>query len=123
MGFQPIVVQFAKVSLDRDEPDAPREDYARLRSLVAERFPSFGFYNVADPVISELGEAVVSVGDALDDIADIARDLSEVVWRFDHTTENDALWSFWLSYDIHLRSHVCNLQVFLEAYRHEPLTP
>ena len=114
---------FAGVSLDAGSPDSPLADYARFRSLAVVRFPSFGFYNVADPVIPESDEAKTGIGDALDDIADIAQGLAEVEWRFEHTTENDALRSFWFSYDVHLRSHIRGLQSFLEAFWDAPLSP
>jgi hypothetical protein len=51
------------------EVDAPRQDGASLYKQVAARFPSFGYYPVADPIKS-LEDALMTA-DAIDDLADL----------------------------------------------------
>jgi hypothetical protein len=99
---------------ERDYPDAPRKDYSATRQVVSARFPELGFYNTPDSVTQHIAETKISVGDAIDDISDIAIDLYEVLWRFDHTTVDDALWYFEFSYVSHWEYHLRELQVCLQ---------
>jgi hypothetical protein len=79
---------------ERDYPDAPRKDYNAMRQLVSPHFPDLGYYNVPSCVTQEIAQTGIDVGDAIDDIADIAIELCEVLWRFNHTSIDDALWYF-----------------------------
>jgi hypothetical protein len=60
---------------ETDYPDPPDQSYDDLRALVSKRFPDYSYYNVAEPITTDIGEAGTIVGDAIDDLADIARDL------------------------------------------------
>lgn len=51
------------------EIEAPRQDGPSLYKQVAERFPAYGFYPVADPSKS-LDDALMTA-DAIDDLADL----------------------------------------------------
>ncbi len=54
------------------EIDAPRQDGASLYKQVAERFPAYGYYPVADPAKS-LDDALMTA-DAINDLADLTLD-------------------------------------------------
>jgi hypothetical protein len=99
---------------ERDYPDAPRKDYSTLRAVVAPRFPELGYYNIPGSVTQRIGEAELHVADAIDDIADIARDLYEVQWRWEHTSHDNALWYFTNSYSMHWEEHLRGLQLCLQ---------
>jgi hypothetical protein len=75
-----------------DYPDAPRVDYKAVYSLVGNHFPDLGYYNVAHPGTQRIADASILVGDSIDDIADILLDVKEVVWCWEHTSVDDALW-------------------------------
>src|SRR5688500_8010306 len=76
-----LATHFADFIFDEtDYPDAPTREYAELRDLVSPNFPDCGYYNVAHNISTEIGEGSTSVGDAIDDICDIARDMEEVLW-------------------------------------------
>ncbi len=64
-----------------DERDAPETDFMESYAALGKRFPEFGLYAVADPTEPLNDEPMV--GDAIDDLADIVRELDEVLWRFD----------------------------------------
>ncbi len=104
---------------DVDQPDPPDTDRDRLRRLAVERFPGFGYYNVPGEITEKIMEAEMVVGDALDDVVDIARDLSDVAWRWEHTSAKDALWHFRFGYEHHWGWHLRNLQLYLHALRRE----
>jgi hypothetical protein len=63
---------------EADYPNASREDYAHLRELASKRLPEFDYYNIASSITEKVGEAEIHIGDAIDDVADITRDLREV---------------------------------------------
>jgi hypothetical protein len=77
---------------------------------MAARFPDFGFYSVADP--GDLPGEVL-VGDAIDDLCDIARDLREVRWLADHGHEADAIFAFRFGYQSHWGQHLHDLRRYL----------
>jgi hypothetical protein len=67
--------------------------------------------------ISEyVGEAALGVADAIDDLADVARDLEEVQRRWKDCPE-DALWHFAFLYRAHWGGHLRSLQVYLHDRR------
>ena len=97
---------------DEDDSDLEPPGYPDgLYHRVAERFPSLGYYAVADP--SELTSKELLVSDAIDDIADIVRDLMEVAWRAKNQSEDDARWYFRLLFEIHWGRHLRELSFYL----------
>ena len=100
---------------EADYPDSPNQSYDDLRKLVSRRFPNYGYYNVAEPITSDIGEAGTIVGDAIDDLADIARDLYDVEWYWANTSEANALFHLLQSYQTHWRRHLRGFQLYLDA--------
>ena len=101
---------------ERDYPDPPERDYKALRDCIGKLFPSLGFYNSPSDISEEVGKSAIAIGDAIDDMADIAGDLKEVVWRFDNTSENDALFHLQLYFRSHWGMHLRSLQLYLHDY-------
>jgi hypothetical protein len=108
-----LAYHFASEVFEDGHSDPPSQDYGRWRRLAVLRFPKFGFYNVPSHISHQVLQAEMLVGDALDDVADIAHDLSEVIWCWTHTSENDALWLFRWGYDQHWGEHLRDLQRYL----------
>lgn len=92
-------------------PEAPRFAYPSARALVSSRFPDFGPYSVPASMRPENTE--VMLGDAVDDLADLIIELRDVEWRFEHTSDADALWQLENGFRAHWAAHVRWLQVFL----------
>ncbi len=103
--------------LFEEHPDPPSPVPVQFGTLAGERFPSFGLYNIPDPITKRLGEPDVTMGWALDDVTDISRDLWKVRWRLHHTSQNDALYEFVESYWIHWGRHLRYLQFYLQGRR------
>ncbi len=99
---------------DRDYPDTPRKDYNALRKTVSAHFPELGYYNTPSSITQQIAEAEIEVGDAIDDITDIAIELYDVLWRFDYTSPDDGLWYFSNSYSTHWEQHLRELQLYLQ---------
>lgn len=91
----------------------PAADPDRTRARVAARFPRYGWYNTAARTSVDIGAGELVVGDAVDDIADIADELAAVAWRLENTGEPDALWHFFDGYDHHWGAHLRRLQLYL----------
>lgn len=53
------------------------------------------------------------IGDAINDAADIASDLSNAIWRWKHTSEADALWHLELDYRTHWGRHLNDLRWYV----------
>jgi len=109
-----LAQHFATYEFDKKKhTEAPRRDYGELRKLVSAQFPNYGHYNLAKDVTNEIGNTEAIVGDAIDDIVDIAKDLTEVKWRWDNNSPDDALWSFRQDFQFHWNEHLRELQIYL----------
>lgn len=91
------------------EVEAPDLEYDAVRKQVGERFPNYGLYTDADTEPA----AEPTVGDAIDDLCDIAIDLSEVAWLWDHAGELAGRWQFHFSFDTHWGAHLRSLQWYV----------
>jgi hypothetical protein len=109
----------AHYEFESGHPDPPDVDYGDIRELSAKRFPHFGHYNVPEYITTHLKESPLVMGDAIDDIADIARDLTDVEWCFANTGDHDALWHFRIGFETHWGPHARALQWYLEAFKTE----
>ena len=97
----------------KDYPDAPPQDPQELRRMVEKHFRELGYYNVPNCVTQQIAETKIDVGDAIDDIADIARELYEVRWYWTNTSVDHALWYFRNNYWSHWEEHLRTLQLYL----------
>lgn len=111
-----LAYHFAGCKFDEaDYPDAPRKDYGELRKAVSALFPEYGYYNVAARISVEISEGGLYVGDAIDDITDIAIDMFEILWLWENTSIDNALWEFRQGYENHWGMHLRCLQLYLLA--------
>jgi Domain of unknown function (DUF5063) len=100
---------------ETDYPEVPTKDYQATYQVVGRHFPVLGYYNVAGSITQEIGKSEVLVGDAIDDIVDILLELKGVLWRFDNTSVDDALWDLNQSFQSHWGLHLRNLQLYLHV--------
>ena len=100
---------FGEPSESAEEP--ARETRVKYADIDA-RFPDLGFYGWADP--KEVPGQLL-IGDAVDDIMDIANDLKEVLWRFERFGPDDAHWYFRFLYRSHWGGHLRDLARYLHS--------
>ena len=111
-----LTYHYARCKFDKtDYPDAPRKDYQELRKVVSALFPEYGYYNVAARISVEISEGGLHIGDAIDDITDIAIDMYEVFWLWENTSVDNALWEFRQGYENHWGMHLRCLQLYVLA--------
>ncbi len=94
-------------------PDAPKEDHDTLHKVVSYFSPDYGNYNTPSEISMNIGEAEIYVGDAIDDITDIALDMIEILWLWENTSVDNALWQFRWGYENHWGEHLRCLQLYL----------
>jgi hypothetical protein len=84
---------------DSETPDPPRQEYQQLRGQAIRCFPELGHYHWPSslPFEAEV-EATLTLGDGIDDVADITGEMAEVLWRWENTGPADAVWYFRFSY-------------------------
>ena len=112
-----LVRHHLQYEFEEGHPDPPRKDYDEMRALVGQRFTAFGYYNRVEDVAVKIGQTETMLGDAVDDLADIVLDLYKVKWRWENTSEADALWHFETMFGFHWGMHLRNLQLFLYELR------
>jgi hypothetical protein len=95
------------------QPKPPSDSYHRFSKYASQSFPELGLYPWVDPVGSI--DQSVMMGDAIDDLADIAKDLSEALWVWDNVGEATAQWDLHFGYRTHWGAHLNNLRAYLHA--------
>ena len=106
-------VHFVGDEFDPTHVEAPKQVSSDLWRLAEHRFPKLGFYNMPSNLYDKIAEADTVVGSAIEDIVDITIDLAEVLWRWDNSSEPDALWHFRFGYRTHWGIHLRHLQGYL----------
>jgi hypothetical protein len=105
---------FAAYQFDeKDYPEAPKSAVGHILASVKKRFPNYGYYNSAEDLINNPGKGATIVGDAIDDITDIALDLYETKWRWENNSVEDGLWHFKNHFEMHWGRHLRELQLYL----------
>lgn len=94
--------------------DPPDFDYTEIRTNIVPNFPDIGWYHALINSHNIIPEAELVTGDAVDDLADIIRDLLKVKWRMEHTSEADAMWHFRCSMKFHTEQHLVDLLKYLK---------
>lgn len=98
---------------ERDYEGIPDFDYEEIRSNVISNFPEFDWYSTIIDM-GNIDEKSGLIGDAVDDLADIIKDLLEVKWRFENTSEIDAIWYFEFLMRIHTEQHLVDLLKYIK---------
>ena len=96
-----------------DPADAPEGAYETLYAEAASRFPMLGDYPSADPI--DLEDQDILVGDAIDDISDIASDLSEALWWWDRCGDSAGAWWVRFNFQAHWGRHLFDLRRHVHA--------
>lgn len=105
------------VPVGNEGEGTPPREYEKMRALVGQQFPSFGYYSTPANPVDQNGEAEMITGDAVADLAHIAVELFEVAWRFQNRSESDAVRAFSEAYKRTWRSDLRTLQWYIERRR------
>lgn len=114
-----LASHFAKPASDdahHSAPPVPSSDV--LRAKIGPLFPELGYYNTALDTVDKVGDSELGVGDAIDDLVDIARELQAVLLRWETNSAADALWHFRQGFKSHWGKHLRSLQLYLHERAH-----
>jgi len=98
-------------SYGADPPDLT--SYDEMRTVAARAFPSFGFYAVVFPEMNP--ESPLLMGDAIDDLADIALEMERVDWLWENIGRQAAEDHFHFGYCSHWGRHLHEFRSYLHA--------
>jgi hypothetical protein len=93
----------------------PQIDSTKLREIVSNRFPKYGYYNSPNDVTSKITETEITVGDAIDDILDITMELKTVLFYWDNSSSENALFQYQNGFNNHWALHLRELQLYILA--------
>lgn len=96
---------------DHENLDTPPHDYSAVYGRMGALFPSLGYYADVEP--TEDFDQKPSIGDAIDDLADIYSDMVDVVWYAENASLNEATWHFRFGYQVHWGAHLHNVRRYL----------
>jgi len=92
----------------------PKDSYESWRSVIATRFSMVGWYwtVLSSQITNDVPE--IGTGDAIDDLSDIARELTSVEAHLIAYGREDAMAALRQAYEIHLYMHIAPLRAHLE---------
>ena len=113
-GLVAIYHQIPDVEPDTSEgPEAPRIEDRSLIDAEAAAFPDLQLFALVDPEMGPDQEVIMSM--AMGNLAEIAADLTEVLWFFENASHNDAVWEFRFGYQTHWGRHLHEVRTYLHA--------
>ena len=107
-----IYLEYLNVKPEFDVSDYDEEpdfDYNEIKGNVKSNFPDFDWYSMVLDSNKMEPNVKIGIGDELDDLTDIIKDLLEVKWRLENTSEKDATWHFELLMRTHSEQHLVDL--------------
>lgn len=113
-----LVIEYHRVPDVKPDTEelSPSVPYEPLAERASASFPELGHYADVEPQDGLKQE--IALGDAIDDLADIARDLSGVLWHIERGAINDAYWEFRFGYQTHWGAHLHRLRRYLHSIMH-----
>lgn len=102
-----LCVEVELVETEYDEE--PNFSYNELKENVKSNFPDFGWYSIVLDSNEMEPSVEIGIGDELDDLTDIIKDLLAVKWRMENTSMKDALWHFDFLMRTHSEQHLVDL--------------
>ena len=112
-----IYAEFLDVEFEFDETDydeEPEFEYNEIKQNVKSNFPDFDWYSMVLDLNKMEPNVEIGIGDALDDLTDIIKDMLVIKWKMNNTSEMDALWQFEFSMRNHSEQHLIDLLKFIK---------
>ncbi|MHC4989503.1 MAG: DUF5063 domain-containing protein [Planctomycetota bacterium] len=97
--------------------DPPSPQYEEVRRRVVRSFPQLGYYNIPAMICDSIAQTEIHVGDAVDELADIVRDLEDALWCLAEGGPAEGTLQFDFGYHCHWGEHLANLRWYLFALR------
>jgi hypothetical protein len=102
-------------SIQETDVDSPANPKGSWRRSIATRFPMLGLYWNVTPHRTAGQNPEILVDDAIDDLDDIAREISRAMWYLTNYGRDEALAALRFGYEHHLHMHLVPLRLNLET--------
>lgn len=123
-----LLVKIYSIYLNTEDVESVKEinvklelSYQDIRKNVESNFPKFGYYiDVFDihKIKYQKGEdkPVIKsgLGDTIDDLTDVVKDLLEIKWIFENISVKESQWQLRFLMRAHLEEHIVNLLKYLK---------
>lgn len=101
-------------SSERSTEEPKSIEYKELRKRIEINFQELGFYHMILNVHEITAEPELALGDAIDDLTDIVKDLKEVMSLSDNNT---FFWQLNFNFNSHFKEHLVNLIYYLNEFK------
>ncbi|TXE13815.1 DUF5063 domain-containing protein [Seonamhaeicola algicola] len=111
-----IYSEYLNVEFELDETDyddSPEFNYNEIKENVKSNFTDLDWYSTVLDLNKMEPYVEIGIGDSIDDLSDIIKDLLVVKWKMENTSEMDALWEFNFSMKTHSEQHLIDLLKYL----------
>lgn len=115
-----IYAEYLNVEVDFDKEsyeEEPNFEYNAVRKNVKSNFPDFDWYSIILDQNKMIPDIEVAIGDAIDDLTDIIKDMLVIKWRMENTSEMNAVWHFEFLMRAHSEQHLVALLKYLKNKR------
>lgn len=112
-----IYSEYLNIESDFDQKnfeDEPEFNFKEIRQNVEMNFPEFGLYHSFFDSHKIIPDGRLVTGDSINDLSDLIIDMLVVKWRFENTSEDEAIWHFQFIMRIHSEQHIVDLLKYLK---------
>jgi hypothetical protein len=99
---------------ETDYQDFDEQMFPNIRENIESNFKEFGFYKTILDINDVNNLKDNGIGDAIDDLTDVTRDLLEIKWRIENNSLADGLWFFEFIFKAHTQQHILDLLNYME---------
>lgn len=99
---------------EKDYEEFDIKKFPNIRQNIESNFENFGFYKMLLDINDFENKTENTLGDAVDDLLDIIKDLLEVKWRIENNSLDDGLWFFKFIFRSHTQQHILDLLNYIK---------
>jgi hypothetical protein len=99
---------------EKEYADSDIMEFVNIRKNVETNFKQFGFYNTFLDIFELVEPDNQAIGDAIDDLADIIKDLLVIKWKIENNSLNDGLSFFKFIFHEHTQQHTLDLLNYMK---------
>ena len=99
---------------EKDYEEFDSQKFPNIRQNVESNFENFGFYKTILDINNFENHQEDAIGDAVDDLTDIIKDLLEVKWRIENNSLEDGLWFYNFIFRSHTQQHILDLLNYIK---------
>ena len=99
---------------EKDYEEFDSQKFPNIRKNIESNFEDFGFYKMVLDINDLENQTDDALGDAIDDLTDITKDLLEIKWRIENNSLEDGLWFFNFIFRSHTQQHILDLLNYIK---------